>query len=136
MLKEILFDQTSDVLLKKMLDRAAVAQRVISSNIANIGTPGYQRLGVFFDERLRDALRNDVVKMKTTDPRHMPEMDALKTVKPKVTTSDSGYWNGINNVNIDQEMVDIAKNQLDYNAAVKIKSIRSSELRMAIKGKI
>ena len=48
MLKEMLFGRKPDIMLGKMLDKAALNQRVIASNIANVGTPGYERLGVSF----------------------------------------------------------------------------------------
>jgi len=135
MLKDILFDQRPDKLLTKMLDKAAVAQRVISSNVANVATPGYQKLSIDFDERLKKAMRTDVLKLKVTDPRHMSEADFIDRINPQIVKVNDGYWNGVNNVNIDQEMVDLGKNQLDYNTAIRIKTIRGAQLKTAIRGK-
>ena len=134
MLKEILFDQTPDILLTKMMDKAALGQRVIASNVANVGTPGYERLGVSFDEELRRVVSMDSVNFKRTDSRHMPYQNWAETIKPEVVTVDDGYWNGINNVDIDREMVELAKNQLDFAMASKISGLRSTQLRTAIKG--
>ncbi|MFC1693880.1 flagellar basal body rod protein FlgB [Candidatus Latescibacterota bacterium] len=135
MLKGILFKQRPDVLLEKMLDKAALTQRVIASNVANIGTPGYERLGVSFDEKLNKAMRPELMHIKRTDPRHLPDPHLPLKLRPEVAKVENGYWNGINNVNIDQEMVDLAKNQLDFNIAAKIKSIRINQLRTAIRGR-
>jgi len=135
MLREILFDSNSSILLGKMLDKAALSQRVISANIANIGTPGYRSLGISFDEKLKSAMRPGLKKMMRTHPRHLPDPNLLKRVKPEVVMIENGYWNGINNVNIDEEMVELAKNQLDFNIAVKFLSDRFARLRTAIRGR-
>ena len=135
MLNEILFENRPQVLLEKMLDKASLNQKVISSNIANIGTPGYARRGVSFEEKLKSALRPGLNKMSRTNPRHMPEHRMFRKVEPEVVEIENTYWNGINNVNIDEEMVDLAKNQLDFNIAVKLLNDRFTGLKTAIRGK-
>ncbi|MCE5249590.1 flagellar basal body rod protein FlgB [bacterium] len=134
MIKELLFNQKPDILLTKMLDKSALNQRVIASNVANIGTPGYERLGVSFDEKLSRAMRLSK-KIKISDPRHIPSPDWVKEIKPEVVKIEDGYWNGINNVNIDEEMVDLAKTQLDFNSAARLMNLRFTQLRTAIRGR-
>jgi flagellar basal-body rod protein FlgB len=134
-LKEMLFGYAPDMLLGKMLDKAAVHQRVISSNVANVTTPGYERLGVDFDEALKRAMKKAQSKLMRTHPRHLPNADAIRKVKPEVVKIEDGYWNGINNVNIDQEMTDLAKNQLDFEMAARLLEGRFSGLRTAIRGR-
>ena len=135
MLEKILFDNKTNVLLGKMLDRAALNQKVISPNVANVGTPGYRRLGVTFGDELKNAMNSGADKLKRTNPKHLPSTGSLKNVKPEVVMVDDGYFNGINNVNIDREMVEIAKNQLDFNTAAKLMSLKFSQLRTAIRGR-
>jgi len=135
MLREILFDRTPDILLGKMLDRAALAQRVIASNVANVSTPGYERLGVSFDEVLQRAVRADRENFKRTSPKHLPDPNWVKNIRPKVVKVEDGYWNGVNNVDIEREMVDLAKNQLDFNIAAKLLNQKFSQLRTAIRGR-
>ncbi len=135
MVREILFGQRPNILLNKMLDKAALNQRVISSNVANVNTPGYRRLGVSFDEVLQNAVRMDRLNFKRTNPKHLPDPNWLKNIKPEVVAVEDGYWNGINNVDIDREMVELAKNQLDFNIAANIKNQRSAQLRTAIRGR-
>lgn len=135
MVRELLFGQRPNILLNKMLDRSALNQRVISSNVANVNTPGYQRLGVSFDEVLQNAVRMDRLNFKRTNPKHLPDPNWLKNIEPEVVSVEDGYWNGINNVDIDREMVELAKTQLDFNIAAKIKSQRSALLRTAIRGR-
>lgn len=131
----MLFGYAPDRLMGKMLDKAALAQRVISSNIANIGTPGYQCLGVSFEQALQKAVRKGKMPLVRTDPRHLPDPDYISKLVPKVVTIEDGYWNGINNVNIDQEMTNLAKNQLDFDMASKLLAGRFNGLKTAIRGK-
>lgn len=135
MLREILFDRTPDILLAKMLDKSALAQRVISSNVANVATPGYEKLGVSFDETLKEAVRMDSLSFKRTNPKHLPDPNWTRNIKPKVAKVEDGYWNGINNVDIDREMVELAKNQLDFNMASKLLGQRFTQMRTAIRGR-
>jgi flagellar basal-body rod protein FlgB len=135
MLDKILFDNKTNVLLGKMLDRAALNQKVISANVANVGTPGYRRLGVTFGNELKNAMKSGADKLKRTNPKHLPSTGRLNKVNPEVVMVDDGYSNGINNVNIDREMVEIAKNQLDFNTAAKLMSLKFNQLRTAIRGR-
>ena len=134
MLREILFDQKPDILLGKMLDKAAMNQRVIASNIANVGTPGYQRLGVKFDRELARASQMDR-QLHRTDPRHLPSPDWASEVEPEIALIEDDYWNGINNVNVEEEMVELARNQLDFNSATRLLSLRFNQLRTVIRGR-
>ena len=134
MVKELIFNQKSDILLSLMLDKAALNQRVISSNVANVGTPGYEKLGVSFEEKLAEAVRLGE-KLRISNPRHIPSPTWYRDLKPEVAKVGDGYWNGINNVNIDEEMVDLAKNQLDFNIGVRLMSSRFNSFRTAIRGR-
>ena len=135
MLKEILFGYNADRLLGKMLDKASLAQRVIASNITNVSTPGYKRLGVSFEQELQKAIQPGKMKLAVTDSRHIPSPDWISHLEPKVELVDDSHFNGINNVNIDTEMVDLAKNQLDFDMASRFLGYRFNGLRMAIRGR-
>jgi flagellar basal-body rod protein FlgB len=135
MLKEILFNQPSMMILGKMLDNAAVNQRVIAANVANVSTPGYRKRGVNFDEQLKRAVNSLSSKILRSEPGHLPQPDSLQDITPEVVYVENGYWNGINNVNIDQEMADLAKNQLDFNIAAKLLNEKFNGLRTAIRGR-
>ncbi len=135
MVREALFGTKSFVVLGKLLDRSALTQRVISSNVANVTTPGYERLGVDFGRHLRRAYRAMQSTMKRTHPKHVPAPTTAEDVSPDVVRVQNGYWNGINNVNMEQEMVDLAKNQLDFNIGVKLLNSKFTQLRTAIRGR-
>ncbi len=135
MLKEMLFGNTPDKMLGKMLDKSALNQRVIASNVANVATPGYERLGVSFDAAMKKAAAAARSKLVRTDERHLPAPDPIGKVKPETVKVEDGYWNGINNVNIDEEMTELAKNQLDFDMASRLLAGRFNGLRTAIRGR-
>ncbi|MFC1538574.1 flagellar basal body rod protein FlgB [Candidatus Latescibacterota bacterium] len=135
MLEKILFDNKTNIMLEKMLGKAALSQKVIAANVANVSTPGYRRLGVTFGDQLKNAMKPGMSKLKRTHPKHLPSSNRLKKVKPEVVIVDDGYFNGINNVNIEREMVDLAKNQLDFNTAAKLMNLKFTQLRSAIRGR-
>ena len=137
MLKEFLFDRTSIPLTTRMLDAASMRQRSIASNIANIETPGYRRKEIAFEEDLKKALAGRGVKGKKTRSEHFPiGRLAPGEVRPRVVIpNDPNLPSGVNNVDIDREMVRLAVNQLMYNAGTRLIALRLEALRTSIRGR-
>jgi flagellar basal-body rod protein FlgB len=106
--------------LTQLLGAASLRHRVIAQNVANVNTPGYRRLEVAFEEDLARALAS-------------PEGAA--GVKPRVVVGDGPERVDGNTVDIDQEMNDLAKNALLYQAAAQIMTSRLASLRSAITGR-
>jgi flagellar basal-body rod protein FlgB len=102
-------------LLKKGLDAAALRHRVISNNIANINTPGFKRSSVVFGKELAKASKSRFVA-KRFHPKHIP-FGRKDEFYPKIVVEENTvYRNDKNNVDLNQEMADLAKNTLYYNA--------------------
>lgn len=102
-----IFNRTS--LLERAADVSLAKNEVISQNISNIDTPGYKRKKVLF---------SDILKSKKVD---------IDIVEDK--TSQSTRIDG-NNVDIEKEMADMAKNSIRYNVLIqsiqgKIRNIKS-----------
>lgn len=98
--------------LEKFIDYCSVKNKVISKNIANIGTENYKRQDVNFKEVL-----NSVGEMKATNSKHLklPEInqDNFEISKDKSLENTSG----INNVDIDKEMSELATNSIQFRFA-------------------
>ncbi len=101
-----------------LLDRAADAswarEKAIAHNIANVDTPGYKRQDVEFDLTLKRAIirtKQDNVLDAVTN------LDAA-SLQPKVFTDYAGYSYRLdgNNVDIDTENVELASEQIKYQA--------------------
>jgi flagellar basal-body rod protein FlgB len=126
------------VTLKKALEATSTRQKAHAQNIANAETPGYKRVAVGFEDQLKDVLEGqNLGGMARTDPRHMTGAGAssLAALTPSVTEEEpDGTSPGINGVNIDQEMAEMAETQIRYLASVELLKRRYTGLKMAIKG--
>ncbi len=115
------------------LDASWTKNEVISSNIANIDTPGYKKKKVQFGDLLNGELSN-LSSLKTTNSKHI-----------QVNKYNSGYVNisqdmsttnmrtDENNVNIDEEMSDLSKNQIYYNVLSQKATGEITKLQNAIR---
>jgi flagellar basal-body rod protein FlgB len=134
LIDRLLFTDKTPLVLKKALDFQSERQLLISSNISNIDTPGYQAKDIDFKGALKDALGSgDDLALRSTHRDHIgPNQDALKGLQAELfSESDPAKSNG-NNVNIDKEMMKLAENQISYNATVQMLAKRTSTIRAAI----
>ncbi|WP_258359730.1 flagellar basal body rod protein FlgB [Moorella sulfitireducens (nom. illeg.)] len=118
--------------LEKALDTAALRQRVIAHNVANVNTPGYKRYDVTFEEKLGRALGlEESVALYRTNPAHLPATGL--DLSPEIVQDNSTTMRQDgNNVDIDREMVDLAQNSLNFNFAAQQLNGRLAMLRYAI----
>ena len=70
MILERLFQKAGIQLLKKSLKAASLRHEAISGNIANIGTPGYQRKEVGLEYKRQEVRQAVEQRGKETDSRH------------------------------------------------------------------
>ena len=107
------YDESVYNLVKKGLDAASTRSKVISNNIANVNTKNYKRYYVSFEDTLSDE--TDKLQMVKSDPLHLGGSDGEGTITVKQDTTTSERQDG-NNVDIDNEMTNLAANTLMYNA--------------------
>jgi flagellar basal-body rod protein FlgB len=130
-----LFDRTMGI-LGRVLDYRARNQRVIASNVANIDTPGFRPKRLKFDEELRKAVEEEQVHLTRTDGKHLPGPQQFSMAGEQsfeLETEPEGIG-GDHSLDIDREMAKMAKNNLLYNATVKMLSKKFSLLKEAIEG--
>lgn len=115
-----IFDKTGQV-LQKVMDLRQQNQDVIASNIANAQTPGFSPGRLEFQEALSSAVGRGETAMAATHPQHLPVGGGINQVQGKVlrTPDRSGLGDG-NNVNLDQEMINLAENQILYEGATQM----------------
>lgn len=112
-----LFD--SDVgLVGKVLDMQLQRQNVVTSNMANIKTPGYRARKLTFEDELQAALGLDARgKMTRTDEKHMPVVFDPKSFGPEWSKAfRPRVVHGEDRVDLDKEMAVMAKTNLHYSA--------------------
>lgn len=119
--------------LEKMLDYCTQKQKVISRNIANIGTENYQRQDLQFKEILSDQFNTN---LKVSEDRHFNSINNSSTGSQYELTYDTSEekLSGINNVDIDKEMAEMAENTLRFKFAARKMSDYFKSLQNVIKG--
>ncbi|MGB9591476.1 MAG: flagellar basal body rod protein FlgB [Candidatus Kryptoniota bacterium] len=109
------FDRSRIPLLEKALDAYSLRNKIIANNIANIETPNYRRADVTFEKELNQALDQSDNDVSLSN--------SVKRVEPQIEIDRSAVLtSGANNVDIDEEMAELAKNQLRFQMAARLMS--------------
>lgn len=111
-------------LLERALDGSWLRNEAITKNIANVDTPGYTRQDVNFEDYLKAAMSKDTIKGIIAEPRHIPingtsdDEESVNNTSFNITKdySSATLRSDGNNVDIDTEMGELAKNQILFNA--------------------
>lgn len=135
-IKDAIFSRTSIPAVAKSLDASALRSRAIAANIANVNTPGYQRIEVEFESQLRKALDLRNVKGEADQAGHQElGRPGLDQVQPMAYRAQDPTLPGeVNNVDIDIEMSSLAENQILFQYAVKFMGALRGDIVSAIKG--
>ncbi|WP_069649617.1 flagellar basal body rod protein FlgB [Caloranaerobacter ferrireducens] len=117
--------------LKFALNGTWLRHEAISNNIANVDTPGYKRITVEFEDILNESLENRAIKLKVTNRLHIKSQH--NNLEPRVIEqmNTSTRLDG-NNVNIDTEMANLAKNTIMYNALIRQTASEFSRIKSVI----
>lgn len=118
-----LFDTTIGQ-LSYGLDGLSQRQSLIADNIANVDTPGYLTHDVPFEQSLVDAMQQQGI---------MPGASGVPGGLPSdITRNDLRVRNDGNNVDVDQQMTELSRTTLEYQAATQLISSKFSMLASAI----
>lgn len=128
-------------LLEQALNTESMRRKVIANNIANIDVPHFKRSEVNFESQLQRTIAHNMDPMKNvkalkTNPLHYDffEPKDIRGVRPRVHLDYSTtYRNDGNNVDIEKEIVDAAKNQMRYNAYVSALNENYKILKMVMR---
>jgi len=123
----------SMTVLKKSLDLRAQKQQVIAANVANAETPGYLARKMTFEEDLRKAINSPQNEGRVTHPKHFPiGSSGIDGVQGKIVKQrdDNPLGDG-NSVSVDDEMFDLAQNQLLFEAGAQILKKKITMLKYA-----
>lgn len=112
-----LFDSTQ-LALEAAMRGSTLRQSLLTSNLANVNTPGYQRKDVDFHAALKAA-------QQTGESLESVAFQATSDTSRTVRTDGSG-------VDADQEAAALAENSLEYQALVTVAGARNSILQTAM----
>ncbi|MEJ5350776.1 MAG: flagellar basal body rod protein FlgB [Melioribacteraceae bacterium] len=121
-------------LLENLLNYCVVKNKVIANNIANVHTENYKREDVSFKSLLKE---NSDAILKTTNSKHLPAINSTQDENPAfeiVYDESSENISGINNVNIEKEMSELAENTLRFKFASKKVGEYYKTLQTVIRG--
>ncbi len=116
----------TNYLLERALDAESLRRKAIANNIANVDVPHFKRREVNFESELRRAIiekNNPSNKLpgKISDKRHISFYipKDIRSVGPRINLDfNTTSRNDGNNVDIEKEITDAAKNQMRYNAYI------------------
>lgn len=121
-----------------VLDRAADASwlrhQAITNNLANVDTPGYKRQDVAFEEVLQRALGRNRYQSMDAKVGNI-QKSRLHRLSPVVFKDYEGFSYRLdgNNVDVDNENVMLAENQLKYQGLIDSIKQEFTNLRTVMK---
>lgn len=118
-------NSNTSALISLALDATAMRQQAISHNIANVNTPGYQRLGVSFEGRMAE-LRGALAQGQT------PSLASLSNYRPALQFDTAGSADGA--VALDVEVAKLSENTLHQQALLKALNKHYALIGLAING--
>jgi len=108
--------------LSQLMNAAQLRHGVISQNLANVNTPGYQRLDVQFEELLAEQLNSgNSAQASLLQPQVVPEQGL----------NDRGDGN---NVDIDREISQLNRNAMLFQTYSQVMSSQFDVMRRAVRG--
>ena len=128
---KVFFDDATMRLIERSLDLAVQRQGLISSNLANVDTPGYRTMDLHFEQELRQAIGSQLA-LTVTNPRHIStNLDGRTGASPE-EVEGMPQRNDLNNVNIDREMAQLSTNAMKFAMAAQILAGKFRTLKSAI----
>lgn len=133
---------TTIELLGKTLDLRAKRHALISSNLANVETPGYTPSDLSFEAELKGALNKGGTGRTPalTNARHIPikgSSAGIEQVQGSVVElSSKNMGPDGNGVEMESEMGRMSENQIMYNASVQLLTKKFEGIKQAIRGTI
>lgn len=112
--------------LTSLLRAAAARHGVLSSNIANVDTPGYRARDVEFGATLEAE-----ISMAATSPDHLAPSGAAGSTQ--VQTAERKSWVDGNTVELDQEVAAMTENAMLYQAGLSLLSTKIKMFKSALR---
>ena len=119
--------------LKSVADASWLREEVLTNNIANVDTPGYKRQDVEFATYLRAAISSaGEVGSTLTQKINDVDLSKVRTRTYRDNTYLSYRLDG-NNVDLATENVELAAEQINYNALIDSMNNEFSRMKSVIK---
>ena len=118
-MSKVFFEDNGMRTMERFLDLAVQRQSLISSNVANVDTPGYKTVDLTFEQELKDATAAEGSRLEVTNNLHLPvgtetRSTSVKQVEGLVVRND------LNNVNVDREMAQLSTNAFRFSMVAQL----------------
>jgi flagellar basal-body rod protein FlgB len=120
----VVFDKTVQ-LMQDRLNLNSLNQKVISGNLANLNTPGYVAKELSFETTLRDAMEDNVLHLVRKNAQHKDPVDLEASMKSPELVSTGA-------VDLDREIVNLSRNNIEYQYMVTMLNKKFTMLKQAI----
>lgn len=110
-------------------------QGVLAHNIANADTPGYRPrdlVDVDFGRVLQDVVKDNRVRLNSTDNSHMPQPNEVPDAKNKKQRMTYEVAPAENAVIIEEQMIKAGRNTADYNLMSNLYAKHVNMMRIAL----
>ena len=133
-----IFQSTTIPVLQEVIGFAQARHEVLVSNVANVNTPGYRVRDLSvdnFQQRLQEAIDAQQETGATLSPGEISERQFASMQQVRDTTRDILYHDGTD-VGMEQQVLEISKNQYMHNMAISIMSTQFRMLQTAISERV
>ncbi len=120
--------------IKSKLEWNQSRQKLLAENVANANTPGYRGRDLVkfdFENALRGQTNNSIVTV-TTNARHIAARNTSGAGASEFAVKSYEITPNGNGVVLEDEMMKVAANQMDYQAATSLYSRSVKLLRTAL----
>jgi flagellar basal-body rod protein FlgB len=127
-------DSLTTAALQRALDGTWQREKATAANIANHETPGYKAIKVDFENALKNAVQNMRNSVAVSGGSYMSALDGVKNAN--IGVYESRIYSeraDASNVNLEEENIEMAKVQLQYNYLTRQVTDTFSRLRYAVR---
>lgn len=134
-----LFDKTTIPILQETLSFTEARHQILAGNIANADTPDYKTRDLSlqtFQDRLRDLIEARDVRHDVASPGDLKQSqpgDEMRRVRDSMKSIE--FLDG-SNVGMEQQVTEVAKNQLLHNLSIAIITSQFRLLQTAISERV
>ncbi len=114
-------------ILNRLVEATGFRHKVITSNIANVDTPGYKAKDVQFSQVLGSEL-----KLTVTSSQHLGGSETGSS--QILTAEDAQAWVDQNTVELDKEVSKMTENSILFQTSVSMLGAKIKMFKNAIKG--
>jgi flagellar basal-body rod protein FlgB len=130
-----LFSSTTIPVLEQLANFAQQRHQILASNVANVDVPGYRTRDLSMDQ-FQTQLKQAIEQQNSPGASPASANENLKPFDNVKKSLQTIVYHDENNVGLEQQVAELAKNQLTHNLALTILTSQFRLLEAAISEKV